>query len=363
MRNIEINIGMVCNNRCVFCVNSQVNAAGRRWVSKERVVAEIDRAAARGYRALGFLGGEITYYPHAVEVIRLAREKGFVRISLCTNGRRLARKEILDALIEAGVTRFAVSIHSHEADVEDRICGRKGAFGEKLAGIDNLVRAAAEGHLRDGVSLNSCIHGLNWNRLTEMARFFRARGISDMRFNFLRPEHQAEGNRELVPRLSDALREVLRLVVENHRRLRMTITFGDIPVCLWPPSFLANAAFARRYIGEFRDLDTDVSEFRDAVVPHRFNWRRTRSATLKARLPVCGACGAAGICEGPWTKYVALHGADEFRAVALAKGAKEAKGAKGREVRAKGAKDRKGRQEGGSGRARARGNAARRKPA
>ncbi|MBI5499285.1 MAG: radical SAM protein [Deltaproteobacteria bacterium] len=342
MRNIEINIGMVCNNRCVFCVNSQVNAAGRRWVSKERVVAEIDRAAARGYHALGFLGGEITYYPRAVEVIRLAREKGFTRISLCTNGRRLARQEVLDKLLEAGVTRFAVSIHSHEAAVEDRINGRKGAFAEKLAGIDNLVRAAAAGHLRDGVSLNSCIHGLNWNRLTEMARFFRARGISDMRFNFLRPEHQAAGNRELVPRLPDAVREALRLIVENHRHLRMTITFGDIPVCLWPPSFLANAAFARRYIGEFRDLDTDVSEFRDAVVPHRFNWRRTRSTTLKARLPVCEACAAARICEGPWTKYVAIWGADEFRAVGGVKGAEGAKGAK----------DRKGRKGGGTARER-----------
>lgn len=315
MRNIEINIGMVCNNRCVFCANAGVRAAGRRFVSKERAIAEIDRAAAQGYRALGFLGGEITIYRHAALVIRTARERGFTRISLCTNGRRLARPEVLEALLDAGATRFAVSVHSHVPEIEDRLNARKGALAEKLAGIDNLVRAQAAGRLPDGVSLNTCIHGYNHDRLTEMARFFRARGVRDMRFNFLRPEHRAIGSRELVPRLSDCIPEALHLVAENHRSPGMVVTFGDIPLCLWPAPFLAAADLARGHIGELRDLDTDVSEFRDDRAPHRFNWRRVRAVTLKTHVPACRRCAARAVCEGPWSRYVELYGPGEFRAL------------------------------------------------
>ncbi len=315
MQNIEINIGMVCNNRCVFCANAQVRPSQRRWVSFERLRAEVDRAAARGYRALGFLGGEITLYPRAAELIRAARDRGFTRIALCTNGRRLARPALLEALLTAGVTRFTISFHSHEPEVEDRLNARPGACAEQLAGLDNLLRAAAAGRLPDGVSVNGCIHALNFDRLTEMASFFHARGVRDIRLNFIRPEHQAIGNRELVPRLSDCIPEVLRLVVENRRRLGMVVTFGDIPLCLWPAAFLANAALARQHIGELRDLETVVAEFRDSTTPFRFNWRELRTTTLKTRVPACRTCTARRICEGPWTKYVELYGPGEFRAI------------------------------------------------
>jgi MoaA/NifB/PqqE/SkfB family radical SAM enzyme len=315
MRNIEINLGMVCNNRCVFCVNAKVRPAQRRWVAKNRIVAEIERAAAQGYRALGFLGGEVTICPHAAEVIRIARAHGFARISLCTNGRRLARREVLEALLDAGATRFTVSVHSHEPEVEDRLNARRGAFAEQLAGIDNLVRAAAAGRLPDGVSLNGCIHGLNFDRLTEMARFFRARGVRDIRFNFIRPEHLAAGNRELVPRLTDCIPEALRLIRASHRGLDMTVTFGDIPLCVWPARFLHRIDLARQHLGELRDLDTDVSEFRGGAAPFRFNWRRMRATRLKAHVRACTTCPARLLCEGPWEAYLELHGAGELHPI------------------------------------------------
>jgi hypothetical protein len=165
------------------------------------------------------------------------------------------------------------------------------------------------------VSLNTCIHGFNHDRLVDLARFFRARGVRDIRFNFLRPEHQAAGNRQLVPRLSACMPEALRLIVACHRGLDMTVTFGDIPLCLWPPRFLADVALARQHIGELRDLDTDVSEFRDETGPSRFNWRRVRSTTLKTHVRACRTCAARAICEGPWAKYLAVHGPGELQPI------------------------------------------------
>ena len=318
-QNIEINIGKLCNNACVFCGNGTVPKAEKAWVPKGQVLKEIARAAAAGQTSLGFLGGEVTVYPHAAEVIAAARDAGFTRIALCTNGRALARPGALDALVDAGATRVALSIHSHRAAVEDALCGRKGAFAQKLKAIDLCLAADAAGRLPDGFSLNACVHGRNVGELDAMARFFHARGVRDLRVNSLRPEHDAVGDTALVPRFTDVVPELMRLVVLNERTLRMTVTFGDIPLCAWPAAFFGNAAVARRYIGELRDLDTTVTVFRDRSAegaPDRFKWKERREGRLKARPAACRRCAARGACEGVWARYLEMYGDGEFHAIA-----------------------------------------------
>ena len=318
-RNIEINIGKLCNNACIFCGNGTVPKEERAWVAKGQVLDEITRAAGEGHTSLGFLGGEVTVYPHALDIIREARAKGFRRIALCTNGRALARVGVLGAFIDAGATRIALSIHSHRAEVEDALCGRNGAFAQKLSAIDRCIEAAAAGRLPDGFSLNACIHGRNWRELDTMARFFHARGVFDIRFNSLRPEHKAVGDKDLVPRFDDVVPHLVRLVVLNERSLKMTITFGDIPLCVWPAPFLADTALSNRYLGELRDLETNVTVFRDRSeggAPDRFRWKERREGRLKARVPACRPCMARGGCEGAWVRYLEIYGDGEFHAIA-----------------------------------------------
>jgi MoaA/NifB/PqqE/SkfB family radical SAM enzyme len=316
---IEINIGLTCNNACIFCPNGTVPKEGRAFVSRGKVLEEVRRAYDGGYRALGFLGGEVLVYPHAVEVVRAARDMGFTRISLCTNGRKLARPGALREVIDAGVTRVALSIHSHVAEIEDRLNARKGAYAQKLAAIDALVASAARGELPHGFSLNSCIHGLNCRRLREMAAFFHARGVRDIRFNFLRPQFQAVGNRELAPRFSDCIPEALALVLQNERQLRMTVTFGDIPLCLWPETFLSNRRLAGAYIGELRDLLTDVTFFNDqdaAMEADRFTWKKRRADSCKRYADDCARCVLKEHCEGVWNEYADMYGLGEVHPIA-----------------------------------------------
>lgn len=328
---IEINVGRLCNNACVFCANGALPAGERTQVGREVIEGELRRRAAEGYTSLGFLGGEPTIYPGIEEVIATARGLGFTRIALCTNGRRLADAARLLGLAKAGVTRVMISIHSHETAVEDALSRRRGAFAQKLAAIDHCVDAAARGFLPDGFSLNTCIHGRNVGALDELARFFHARGVRDIRFNLMRPAHEAIGDAALIPRLRDVADAALRLVIANERALRMTVTFGDIPLCAWPASFLDRAALAGRYLGELRDLETDVTFFHDKSrgwTPDRFAWKGRRAGVLKARPKACQACGARGICEGPFAAYLDLYGDGEFRP--LPADARTAEGGKAR---------------------------------
>ena len=58
---VEIQLGHLCNNRCVFCVSGQLTAQGRaRPLPTAPALAALDAAAARGARTVTFLGGEPT---------------------------------------------------------------------------------------------------------------------------------------------------------------------------------------------------------------------------------------------------------------------------------------------------------------
>ncbi len=316
-RHLEINIGKLCNNACRFCSNGAVPPEERPWVPVEAVLSEMERGAREGFRSVGFLGGEITVYPEALELVRRARALGFSRIAICTNGRRLANPRLVDQYLRAGVTRVALSIHSHLAEIEDALCGRPGAFAQKVRAIRNLARRAKR--LPDGFSLNCCIHGHNVDHLSEMLRFFCRLGVRDIRLNSLRPENQAAADRALVPPFSRVIERALTLIEENESRLHLSLTFGDIPLCLWPADFLADSARAGKYLGELRDYDAWVTVYRKSGSggePDRFRWKDRRLEALKRYVPACQKCNARGVCEGPWIRYCQLYGDAEFRPMA-----------------------------------------------
>ncbi|NMB75621.1 MAG: radical SAM protein [Myxococcales bacterium] len=315
-RHLEINIGKLCNNACRFCSNGAVPPEERPWVPVETVLSEMERGARQGFGSVGFLGGEITVYPDALELVRRARALGFSRIAICTNGRRLANPRLVDEYLRAGVTRVALSIHSHLAAFEDELCGRPGAFAQKIRAIRNLARRARR--LSDGFSLNCCIHGHNVDHLSEMVRFFHRLGVRDIRLNSLRPENQAAADRTLVPPFSRVVERALSLIEENESRLRISLTFGDIPLCLWPADFLADSARAGKYLGELRDYDAWVTVYRKSGSggePDRFRWKDRRLEALKRYVPACRKCNARGVCEGPWIRYCQLYGDAEFHPV------------------------------------------------
>jgi MoaA/NifB/PqqE/SkfB family radical SAM enzyme len=317
MKGIEISIGRVCNNDCLFCGNGE-NGPDKpaKWADADAVISEIGEASRAGYDSIGFLGGEITVYPGAMRILDASRDAGFKRIMICTNGRRFEDAGLLDKFLGAGVTRISLSIHSHEAAVENYLNNRKDAFRQKEAAIRNCVAAEKAGRIADGFSLNACIHGLNWKVLAEGAAFFRSLGVRDIRYNSLRPDRKALNNRELVPRFTDVMEAIVALIVANEKSLHMTVTFGDIPLCVWPETFLRQARLARNYVGELRDLDTSVTVLATESKPtDRFKWKERKVGMLKQYMEQCKTCAANAACEGVWTDYVDIYGVGEFRPI------------------------------------------------
>ncbi|HXS99705.1 MAG TPA: radical SAM protein, partial [Elusimicrobiota bacterium] len=233
--NVEINPGRLCNNKCVFCMSGEERDDHEPWADPARMKAEISARYAEGARSLGFLGGEPTMYPHILDCMAHARDLGYQRIALCTNGMRLADPPFLAAALEAGLSRVTMSLHSHVPEIEERLVGVPGILAKKLAALRGLLEARGRGAMVHGVSLNPVLCRPNAPRIEEYVRFFQAMGIGDIRFNYIWPESRVSNDKTVVPRFADVIPHVLRLILVNEKTLKMRLSFGGVPLCVLPP--------------------------------------------------------------------------------------------------------------------------------
>src|SRR4051812_38302007 len=100
---VEIQLGHMCNNRCVFCVSGQETALGRaRPLETDPIIESIRAARAGGHAKLTLLGGEPTLQPGFMDVVREAVALGFEEIVIFTNGAKTARGEFIDEILATG---------------------------------------------------------------------------------------------------------------------------------------------------------------------------------------------------------------------------------------------------------------------
>lgn len=327
-RNVEINVGKICNNKCVFCLDGLPATEMRRYMPWEEMQAEIRRWYDAGSRSLGFLGGEPTTYPWILDAIRLARDLGYTRITVATNGTKFFRHDFVDRCLDAGLTRVTMSMHGHTPELEDRLTRVPGNFEKKLSGLRYLLQKRAEGYLRDNVSVNVVTNGWNYRHLPRIVRFFFTEvGLDDVRSNFVRREGYAEDDASLVPRYTEVVPYVVKTILLNEYHWKRTFTLGGYPLCVLPRELLADKRMARRYLGEFRDLDTDCSirtlnadGFPEGIATiengrARFNWQERKRWDLKRHVAACETCRYTDVCEGVWREYLDLHGPGEFQPI------------------------------------------------
>jgi cyclic pyranopterin phosphate synthase len=345
-KNVEINVGKACNNRCVFCLDGLPKREDRSYMPWPRMKAELERWYAEGYRSVGFLGGEPTTYPHICDSVAHARSLGFTRVSIATNATKLRLSHFTDRLLAAGLTRMTISMHGHTAALEDRLTRVPGNFDKKCRAIRDLVRRRhADGALPDGLSINIVLNGWNHKHLPRMLRFFYEElGVDDVRANFIRPEGYADRNPDLTPQYHEVVPSLIKAIVLSETHFRRVFTFGGFPMCVLPASLRADTELLSRTMGEYRDLSTACSIRPDgghfvpdgAEVPAaveadtpspsvifmdeetdrvRFNWQDRKQLDLKGRPRACARCDLAGVCEGVWRPYLDIWGDARFRPV------------------------------------------------
>ncbi|GAA3623212.1 hypothetical protein GCM10022419_131110 [Nonomuraea rosea] len=124
--------------RCNFCYDELVPSALKRWVPLDDIKLALMKF--RNYylnEYVDFMGGEPSYHPDVLEVVRYSASIG-LKPTLVTHGMRLADIEFATALRDAGVHDFLVSVHA-VGDTLHKIHRRgRDNSAKQQQGLDNL---------------------------------------------------------------------------------------------------------------------------------------------------------------------------------------------------------------------------------
>src|ERR1017187_1920442 len=134
-----------CNLQCVHCYADatpfQPTLGAMQYADWHDV---LQQGHSLGCRAVQFIGGEPTIYPHLSQLVLDAKRIGYTFIEVFTNGTTL-NESLVDLFAQNGVS-VAFSVYARQAETHDHITQRAGSFEKTIRGIR---LALAKG----------CIHG------------------------------------------------------------------------------------------------------------------------------------------------------------------------------------------------------------
>jgi MoaA/NifB/PqqE/SkfB family radical SAM enzyme len=160
-----------CNYRCGMCGLREL-ADEERELGIPQIETVARRLAALGARHAVITGGEPFLRSDLPEVVAAFARRGFsVRIQ--TNGGPQVTRERLEACRKAGLRDLSVSIDTMDSDLQDTICGVRGAVGNALRTLD-----LAADILPRGISqANIVASGFNFEELPALVRRIHAMGM------------------------------------------------------------------------------------------------------------------------------------------------------------------------------------------
>lgn len=313
---VEIQLGHMCQNRCVFCVSGQLTGEGlARPLAIEPAIAALEEAAGRGATKVTFLGGEPTLQPGLMRALTRAIELGFADIVLFTNGVKTARAGFVDEILElarglgfAGRFDWRFSIQGGDEAAHDAVTRRPGSFGRLIAGVGHLQ---ARGQW---ITANACLNEHSYRSVAGYPGLAKQYGIRQIHLDQIRPRDAGVRSddelRAMMPRYTSMVPHLRGMLAAFERELGADydINVGNLPFCLMPE-------WAHKI---HHDGEATLTVAADGEALSRPWDKYTDKRRDKFHPPGCAGCVYQPRCNGVFAKYAELHGVDEFRAVTRA---------------------------------------------
>jgi len=299
-RQCEIQLGHLCNNRCVFCVSGRLTALGRakpQGIDPHREA--LRTAAAAGHRRVTFVGGEPTLSRGLTDLVREAAALGFEEIVVFSNGVKTWREDFVASLVAAAGTgrlRLRLSFQGGDASSHDRTTGREGSFERLVQTLDVAERCGVP------VSVNTCIVVSNFTSLSRFPSLFSRRGVTQVHVDTVRdPGDLSDAElRDITPRFRDVA-PVLVAMVDGFPK-GFDVNVGNFPFCVEP-----RLAHVTHHDGEPTTLVAQSAEG-DSFVVDKYAVRGDK----RAKLPSCASCVLEPRCSGVPRPYLKFFGPEEF---------------------------------------------------
>ena len=268
-----INITTACNQRCIFCAGF-----GLAPISEEEILARLE-----GLEEVVLQGGEPTLSSSLFRYARHARAHGAQRVTLVTNGLRLAYRRFAQGCLDAGIDSFMFALPSHDEQVNDRLSQLPGSFALKLRALDQLTALGAAPQVR----LIHLLTRLNFEGLPDYVRFLGRRlpQIRALEIKLMQCLGRVEHNWELIPSLTE-LRPHLEQALQLCQEQGIEVVVNGVPPCILPDHVPRLMSFHMRQI-------------------------TGRRLTGRRKLEICQGCPLDHSCLGVRTDYLKIFGPGE----------------------------------------------------
>lgn len=298
----EIQLGHLCNNRCVFCSSGQLTAMKlARPVPLEPIVEALEAAREAGATHLTFLGGEPTIHKRFLEALAKAVELGFEHIVIFTNGVMFPHPGFIDSVVALGKFEWRISIQGATEEAHVATTERPQSFQRIVHGLGELQR---RGQL---VTTNMCVNERSYRSLPHYPELLRTYGVSQLHVDIVRPESAGERNeeylREIMPRYSSMAPYYDEMLAGFEAwDPDFDVNVGNLPYCVLPQWA------SRIHHGGQKTVtkSSDSEGLEDAM--NKYEWQ----ASLRTHLPGCERCVFRSRCTGIFRVYLEMHGEDEF---------------------------------------------------
>ncbi|MBF0386577.1 MAG: radical SAM protein [Candidatus Omnitrophica bacterium] len=208
---LVIDLDGKCNCHCLFCMKQEVlaRAPGRSLTGTMHLIRQ---ALAAGQAGVDFFGGEPTMYPFLKKAILFAQDNG-LQCSLATNAIKFSSpRYALNFFQGLSLKGLRTTLHSHKAEVHDRITGVPGSWRKTVLGIRNILVYEQK------LTVNIVINRWNYQDLAACTQAIYDLKVLGIKFSALQNAGGALAHRDLFVKddeygayLLDALRLASRL--------------------------------------------------------------------------------------------------------------------------------------------------------
>ncbi|MBL4683646.1 MAG: radical SAM protein [Nannocystaceae bacterium] len=282
---LDVILGYDCNLWCDYCT---ITAAMRtRSLTPAAVVAAMVQGRRDGFDRLSITGGEPTIFAHLLPIVRRARRLGYVEIKVQSNGLLWAQTANVARAVEAGVSSFSVSIHSHSRARYESIVQRADTYDAMVCGLTSLVSANVP------LSADVIVMRDTLDELADSVAWLDTLGISRVQLWFVSLTDGNADNLDSMPSMTEAL-PAMRAAFAEGRRRGMTVRSLHVPRCLLGDD--AGHAF-----------DPAAEGVRVVTPEATFDLSRSRLAG-QVHVAACRGCIDEAICPGLREDYLARFG-------------------------------------------------------